>query len=102
MYQVSYKSLVYFQRYAPDKLSIANIKNGSNSINTVGRITILALCTFTDDLVSMSQILFHSRVYFQRYTPDKVFIAKINKSTACGCQRSAVAAFRKFLVEKGA
>ena len=25
-----------------------------------------------------------------------------NKSTACGCQRSAVAAFRKFLVGKGA
>ena len=27
---------------------------------------------------------------------------KVNKSTACGCQRSAAAAFRKFLVEKGA
>ena len=28
--------------------------------------------------------------------------SNINKNTACGCQRSAVAAFRKFLVKKGA
>ena len=34
MYQVSFNSLLYFQRYAPDKLFIAKIKKESNSINT--------------------------------------------------------------------
>ena len=44
MYQVSYNSLVYFQRYAPDKLSIANIKKGSNSVNAVDRVRVVAFC----------------------------------------------------------
>ena len=34
MYQVSFNSLVYCQKYAPDKLFIAKIKKGSNSVNT--------------------------------------------------------------------
>ena len=34
MYQVSFNSLLHFQRYAPDKLYIAKIKMGSNSVNT--------------------------------------------------------------------
>ena len=34
MYEVSFSSLVYFQRYAPDKLFIAKMKKGSNSVNT--------------------------------------------------------------------
>ena len=44
MYQVSFNSLVYFQRYTPDKLSIAKIKNGRNSVNTVDGVMVLALC----------------------------------------------------------
>ena len=34
MYQVSFDSLLYFQRYAPDKFNIAKIRKGNNSINT--------------------------------------------------------------------
>ena len=34
LYQVSFNSLLNFQRYAPDKLFIAKIKKGSNSVNT--------------------------------------------------------------------
>ena len=53
MCQVSFNSLVYFQRYAPDKLFIAKIKKGSNSINTADRVTILALCTSADGPLSI-------------------------------------------------
>ena len=76
MYQVSCHSLVYFQRYAPDKLFTVKIKKGSNSVNTVDRVTILALCTSADGPHSMYQVSFNSRVYFQRYAPNKLFIAK--------------------------
>ena len=38
MYQVSFDSLLYFQRYASDELFIANIKKGSNSVNTGDRV----------------------------------------------------------------
>ena len=44
MYQVSYNSLLYFQRYALDKLFIAKIKKESNSINTGDRVMVLAFC----------------------------------------------------------
>ena len=46
MYKVLFNSLVHFQRYAPDKLFIAEIKKQSNSVSTVDRVMILALCTF--------------------------------------------------------
>ena len=60
---------------------IAKIKKGSNSINTVDIIIILALCTSADSLLSMNQFSFNSCVYFQRYAPDKLFIAKIKKGS---------------------
>ena len=44
LFQVSFNSLVHFQRYAPHKLFIAKMKKGSNNVNTVGRVVILALC----------------------------------------------------------
>ena len=47
MYQVSFNSLLYFQRYAPDKLFIAKIKKGSKSVNTGDRVTVLASCNFS-------------------------------------------------------
>ena len=58
--QVSFNSLVHFQRYAPDKLFTAKMKKGSNYVNTVGRVVVLALCyshqitfnTFRDSLKS--------------------------------------------------
>ena len=44
MYQISFNSLVYLQKYAPDKLFIAKMKKGSNSVNTVDMVMFLALC----------------------------------------------------------
>ena len=64
MYEVSFNSLVYYQRYAPDKLFIAKITKGSNSVNTVDRVTFLALYSFAHGPLSMYQVLFNSTVYF--------------------------------------
>ena len=44
MYQVLFNSLPYFQRYAPDKLNIAKIRQGSNFVNTGDRVMVLAFC----------------------------------------------------------
>ena len=83
MYQVSFNSLAYFQRHTPDMLFIAKIKKANKSVNTVDRVVILAFCTFFwGGLLSMYQVSINSLVYFQRYAPDKFFIAKIKK----GCR----------------
>ena len=58
MYQVSFNSLVYVQKYAPGKLFTAKIKKGSNSVNTVDWVTILALCTSPDGPLSVYQVSF--------------------------------------------
>ena len=42
MCQVSFNSLLYFQRYALDKLFIAKIKKVSNPVNTGDRFMVLA------------------------------------------------------------
>ena len=55
VYQISFNSLVYFQRYAPDKLFIAKIKKGSNSVNTDDRVMILAFCPSPDGYLSMNK-----------------------------------------------
>ena len=47
---------------------------------TLDRVMIFAFCTSSDDILSMYQVLFNPLVYFQRYAPDKLLIAKINKS----------------------
>ena len=65
MYEVSFNFLVYVQRYAPDKLFIAKMKKGSNSVNTVDRIMILALCTSTDDPLSMYGVSFNPLYTFR-------------------------------------
>ena len=79
MYQVLFNSLPYCQRYAPDKLNIAETRKGSNSINIGDKVMILAFCTFSDSPLSMYKVSFNSLVFFQRYAPDKLFIAKIKK-----------------------
>ena len=76
LYHVSYIYLQYFQRYAPDKLTIANIRKGNNSEITCDKVTVLALCTFSDGRLSMCQVSFDSLLYFQRYAPDKLFLCK--------------------------
>ena len=73
------KRVKYFERYATDKLIIANIKTGSNSVITCNRVKVLALCTISDGRLSMYHVSFDSLLYFQRYAPDKFNIAKIRK-----------------------
>ena len=79
--QVSFHSLVYFQRYSPDKLFIAKIKKGSKSVNTVDRVMHLSSCTFFDNPLSIYQVSINSHVNFERYAPDKLFMAKIEKGS---------------------
>ena len=55
MYQVSFNSLLYFQKYARDKLFIAKNKKGSNSINTGDRVMVLAICNSPHGLLSVYQ-----------------------------------------------
>ena len=43
MYQVSFNSLLYVQRYAPEKLFTAKIKKGSNFLNG-NRVMVYAFC----------------------------------------------------------
>ena len=49
------------------------------TIITCDKVTILAICTSSDDRLSMCQISINSLLYFQRYPPDKLFNAKIKK-----------------------
>ena len=58
-YQVSFNALVYFQRYAPDKLFIAKMKKENNPINTVDRVMILALGNSSHDPLSVHQVSFN-------------------------------------------
>ena len=81
LYQVSFIYLQYFQRYAPDKLTIAKIRMGNNSVITCDTVTILALCTPSDGHRSMYQVSFNSLLCFQRNALDKLFIAKIKKGS---------------------
>ena len=64
MYQVSFNSPLYFQRYAQDKLFIENIKKGSNSVNTGDKVMVLAFCTSSDGPLSVYQVSLHYLQYF--------------------------------------
>ena len=66
MYQVSFNSLLYFQRYAPDKLF--NAKKGSNSLNTGDRVMVLVFCYSP---LSVYQVSLNNFQNFYRYAPDK-------------------------------
>ena len=82
MHKVLYNSLLYFQRYAPDKLNIAKIRKGSNSVNTGDRFWfLLAFCTFSDGRLLIYQVSFNSLEYFQRYAPHKLSIEKNKKES---------------------
>ena len=56
MCQVTFDSDKYFQRYASDKLVIAKIGKGNNSINTGDRVMVLAFCTSSHYLLSIYQV----------------------------------------------
>ena len=64
MYQVSFNSLLYFQRYPPDKLFTAKIKKGSNSVNTSDRVMVLAFCNFSYSPLSVYQVSLNYLQYF--------------------------------------
>ena len=76
-----FNSLLYFQRYASDKLNIAKIRKGSNSVNTDDMVMVLVFCNSPYGPLSVYQISFDSLVHFQRYALDKLLIAKIKKGT---------------------
>ena len=56
MYQVSFNSLLYFQKYTPDKRFTAKIKKESNSVNTGDRVMVLAFCNFPYGPLSVYQV----------------------------------------------
>ena len=66
MYQVSFNSLLYFLRYAPDKLFkiFAKIKKGSNSVNTGARVMVLAFCDLPSGPLSVYQVSLNYLQYF--------------------------------------
>ena len=84
MYQVLFNSLLYLQRYAPDKLNTAKIKKGSNSVNTGDRVMVLAFCDSTYGPLSVYQVSFNSLVNFQRYAPVKLFNSKLTRTPLSG------------------
>ena len=71
MYQISFHPLLYFQRYALDKLFTAKMKRGSNSVNTGDRVTILEFCNSPHDPLSVYQVSLNYLQYFERYAPTK-------------------------------
>ena len=84
---VYYVSFIYLllEIYSRKTYYIAKIKKGDNFVITCDRVMVLALCTSSDDLLSMYQVLFnsllHVNVYFQKYASNKLFIAKIKKGS---------------------
>ena len=59
------------------------LRKGGREITVIfcDRVMILAFCTSSDDPLSMYQDSFNSLLYFQRYAPDKLIIAKIKKGS---------------------
>ena len=64
MYQVSFNSLLDFQRYAPDKLFIAKIKKDSKSLNTGDRVTAFAFCNWLHSLYHCNRASLNYLQYF--------------------------------------
>ena len=50
-------------------------------MSTCDRIMVLAFCNYSDDILSIYQVPCNSLLYFQKYAPDKHFIAKIRKGS---------------------
>ena len=59
MYYISFNSLSSYQRNIPDKLFVAKIKNGNNSVNTGDRVMVLAFCDFSHGPQSVYQVSFN-------------------------------------------
>ena len=57
------------------------LQNLVKEITVITCDIVLALCTSSDGHLSMYQVSFNSLLYFQRYAPVKLFIAKIKKGS---------------------
>ena len=82
VYQVSLNYLHYFQRYALDKSVMDGLTfytNVCNSTKSDDRVMVLAFCSSSISPLTIYQVSFHSLLYFQRYAPNKLFIAKTEK-----------------------
>ena len=62
MYQVSFDSLLDFQKYAPHKFNIAKIRKGNNSINTDDTVMVLAFCTSPHSPLTVSSFIYLSSI----------------------------------------
>ena len=79
MYQVSFDSLLYFQRYALDKLFIAKIKKGSNSVNTGDPIMVLAFCNSPHGPLSVYQVSFIIFNTFRAMLQTSLLLQKLER-----------------------
>ena len=64
MNQVLFNYLLHFQRYPLDKLNIAKIRKGSNSVYTGDRVMVHAFCRSRYDPISVYQVPFIYLQYF--------------------------------------
>ena len=55
------------------------ITKGYNSVNNVGRVTVLVLCTLSDDALHLYQVLWKYLYWFQSYRADTISALKISK-----------------------
>ena len=64
MHQVLFNSLLYFQKYAPEKPNVAKIRKESNSVNTGDRVMVLAFYNYPHGPLSVYQVPFNYLQYF--------------------------------------
>ena len=62
--QVSFHSLLFFQRYALDTRLTTKIEKGSNSVNTGDRVTVLAFCNSPHGPLFVYQVSLNYLQYF--------------------------------------
>ena len=63
-YKISWKYSGWYQSYRVDTISIRKISKGHNSVKNVGGVSVLALCTSSDDRLYLYQV---SWKYLERY-----------------------------------
>ena len=65
---------------------LQKLKKGSNSVNTLDRVRVIAFCNFLYSSLSVYEISLNYLQYFKRYAPDKsVTDGRTHKSIVFGC-----------------
>ena len=93
IYQVSFIPFNTFQRYATDKLFIAKIKKGSNSLNTGDRVLVIAFCN--SFMAHYQCIKFHLFIFntFRDMLQPSLLLQKLEREiTLITCDRVTVLA----------